>query len=220
VIGSDNPRSLEVLNRLYRPHINQTFTRPASCPGPTTSARCRLVPPTSPRAELIKYAANAFLALKISYVNEIGQLPARSAPTSPRWLAASGSQPADRLAVLQPGVGWGGSASQGHGGAHRDRRGVQLRDADRARRARSINQRQRANRGGAAADELAHPQGRKIGLLGVAFKPNTDDLRDSPALDIARLLLARGARVSCTTRSAGDRFRHEQPELAPHLSET
>src|SRR5256885_4014779 len=60
-------------------------------------------------------------------------------------------------------------------------------------------------------------KGRKIGLLGIAFKPNTDDLRDSPALDIARLLLARGARVRLHDPVAAERFRREQPELAPYL---
>jgi len=77
------------------------------------------------------------------------------------------------------------------------------------------------HRGGAAAGRAAHPQGpaNRPARRGDS-KPTPDDLRDSPALDIARLLLARGARVKLHDPIAGDRFRHEQPELAPHLSET
>ena len=88
------------------------------------------------------------------------------------------------------------------------------------RAARDVNQRQRAIAVERLQDELRILKGRKIGLLGIAFKPNTDDLRDSPALDIANLLIARGARVKLHDPVAGERFRREQPELAPHLSET
>jgi UDPglucose 6-dehydrogenase len=86
--------------------------------------------------------------------------------------------------------------------------------------ARDVNQRQRAIAVERLQDELRILKGRRIGLLGIAFKPNTDDLRDSPALDIANLLIARGARVRLHDPVAGERFRREQPELAPFLSDT
>jgi hypothetical protein len=74
VIGSDSPRSLDVLNRLYRAVLNQSFTAPTFLPRPEEVGALPLVSTDLASAELIKYAANAFLALKISYINEIGKL--------------------------------------------------------------------------------------------------------------------------------------------------
>ncbi|HZM83174.1 MAG TPA: UDP binding domain-containing protein [Candidatus Limnocylindrales bacterium] len=69
-------------------------------------------------------------------------------------------------------------------------------------------------------DELRIVKGRKIGVLGLAFKPNTDDLRDSPAVQIAELLVARGARVKLHDPVAAERFRRERPDLAGNLADS
>jgi UDPglucose 6-dehydrogenase len=74
VIGSDNNRALEVLYSLYRPILDQTFTPPSYLPRPEGVGAVPLISTDLASAELIKYAANAFLATKISYINEIGQL--------------------------------------------------------------------------------------------------------------------------------------------------
>ena len=74
VIGSDTPRSLEILYTLYRPILDQTFAPPNDLPRPEDLGAVPLVSTDLASAELIKYAANAFLALKISYINEVGQL--------------------------------------------------------------------------------------------------------------------------------------------------
>lgn len=220
VIGSDNPRSLEVLNRLYRPIINQTFTPPSFLPRPEDATAVPLVSTDLASAELIKYAANAFLALKISYANEIGQLAAKVGADITEVARGMGLDQRIGSRFLQPGVGWGGSCFG------KDTKALIATAAEYnlempiVKAARDVNSRQRAVAVERLQDELRILKGRKIGLLGLAFKPNTDDLRDAPALDIANSLIARGARVKLHDPVATGRFRIEQPGLAHYLAST
>jgi UDPglucose 6-dehydrogenase len=220
VIGSDNPRSLEVLNQLYRPIINQTFTAPGFLPRPDDMAAVPLVSTDLASAELIKYAANAFLALKISYVNEIGQLAGKVGADITEVARGIGLDDRIGSRFLEPGVGWGGSCFGKDTKALIATAGEYNYEMPIVRAARDVNDRQRVIAVERLQDELRILKGRRIGLLGLAFKPNTDDLRDSPTVDIAKLLIARGARVRLHDPIAGERFRREYPELAPHLTET
>ncbi|MEV6852116.1 UDP-glucose/GDP-mannose dehydrogenase family protein [Actinoplanes sp. NPDC051411] len=220
VIGSDNPRSLEVLNQLYRPIINQTFTAPGFLPRPDDMAAVPLVSTDLASAELIKYAANAFLALKISYVNEIGQLAGKVGADITEVARGIGLDDRIGSRFLEPGVGWGGSCFGKDTKALIATAGEYNYEMPIVRAARDVNERQRVIAVERLQDELRILKGRRIGLLGLAFKPNTDDLRDSPTVDIAKLLIARGARVRLHDPIAGERFRREYPELAPHLTET
>jgi UDPglucose 6-dehydrogenase len=220
VIGSDNPRSLEVLNQLYRPIINQTFTAPGFSPRPDDIGAVPLVSTDLASAELIKYAANAFLALKISYVNEIGQLAGKVGADITEVARGIGLDQRIGSRFLQPGVGWGGSCFGKDTAALITTASEYNYEMPIVQAARDVNERQRAIAVERLQDELRILKGRKIGLLGMAFKPNTDDLRDSPSLDIANLLIARGARVRLHDPIAAERFRAEQPELAPFVSDT
>src|SRR5262249_32464645 len=74
VVGADDPKTAEVLYTLYRPILDQTFPAPSFLPRPERIGAVPLISTDLASAELIKYAANAFLALKISYINEIGRL--------------------------------------------------------------------------------------------------------------------------------------------------
>ena len=162
---------------------------------------------------MIKYAANAFLALKISYINEISQLDGKvGADVS---LVANGIGLDARIGrrFLQAGIGWGGSCFG------KDTAALVSTAADYGlampivSAAREVNRRQRERVVERLLSELKILKGKIIGLLGLAFKPNTDDLRDAPALDIARALLARGARVRVHDPVAMDRARREHPQL-------
>jgi UDPglucose 6-dehydrogenase len=220
VIGSDNPRSLEVLNQLYRPIINQTFTAPGFLPRPDDMAAVPLVSTDLASAELIKYAANAFLALKISYVNEIGQLAGKVGADITEVARGIGLDDRIGSRFLEPGVGWGGSCFGKDTKALIATASEYNYEMPIVRAARTVNERQRLIAVERLQDELRILKGRRIGLLGLAFKPNTDDLRDSPTVDIANLLISRGARVRLHDPIAGERFRREYPELAPHLTES
>ena len=77
MIGADEQKTAEVLYSLYRPLLDQTFAAPSYLPRPDRLGAVPLISTDLASAELIKYAANAFLSLKISYINEIGQLAER-----------------------------------------------------------------------------------------------------------------------------------------------
>jgi UDPglucose 6-dehydrogenase len=220
VVGSDNPRSLDVLNRLYRAVLNQTFTPPTYLPRPGGIGAVPMVSTDLASAELIKYAANAFLATKISFINEVGRLAGKVGADIAQVARGIGLDARIGPRFLQPGVGWGGSCFGKDTAALITTAGEYHYEMPIVSAAREVNRQQRRVVVDRLLDELRILKGRRIGLLGLAFKPETDDLRDAPAIDIARQLDARGARVVLHDPVAGDRFRREQPDLADRLAGT
>jgi UDPglucose 6-dehydrogenase len=220
VIGADDPRGLDVLNRLYRPILDQSFTPPTFAPRPEECAAVPLVATDAASAELIKYAANAFLALKISYINEIGQLAAKVGADIIQVARGTGLDTRIGSRFLQPGVGWGGSCFG------KDTAALVSTACDYGlampivAASREVNQHQRDLVVTRLLEELRILKGRTVGLLGLAFKPNTDDLRDAPTLDIARRLIERGARVRLHDPVAMPRLTAEHPDLAAYLCES
>ena len=144
-----------------------------------------------PTAELVKVAANAFLATKISFINAMAEVCEATGADVMQLSAALGLDPRIGSAALRPGLGFGG------GCLPKDIRAFMARaeelGADQAlsflREVDAINMRRRA-RMVDLARELAggSVDGQTIGVLGVAFKPDSDDIRDSPALDVAATL--------------------------------
>ncbi|GGL00595.1 UDP-glucose dehydrogenase family protein [Mangrovihabitans endophyticus] len=220
VIGSDNPRSLDVLNRLYRVILNQTFTPPTFLPRPAELGAVPMVSTDLASAELIKYAANAFLATKISFINEIGVVAGKVGADVMQVARGIGLDARIGPRFLEPGVGWGGSCFGKDTAALITTAGDYHHEMPIVSAARTVNQQQRRAVVDRLLQELRILKGRRIGLLGLAFKPDTDDLRDAPAVDVARQLIAHGARVSLHDPVAGERFRREQPDLAPRLCDT
>ncbi|PRX47832.1 UDPglucose 6-dehydrogenase [Prauserella shujinwangii] len=148
-------------------------------------------------AELVKYAANCFLAMKLSYVNSIAELCERLGADIEAVTEGMGHDRRIGRSFLKPGPGWGGSCLP------KDTSAL-LRTAEAARFdfgllaaaiEENIAQRDRvlAKIAGAVGGTLA---GARIGLLGLAFKAGTDDLRDSPALSVASMLAAHGAEIT------------------------
>ncbi len=220
VVGSDNARSLETLYTLYRPILDQSFTSPPFLPRPEPMGGVPLVSTDLASAELIKYAANAFLALKISYINEIGQLAAKVGADITQVARGIGLDARIGSRFLQAGLGWGGSCFGKDTSALVATAAEYSLNMPIVKAARDINHRQRELVLEKLLGELRILKGRTIGLLGLAFKPNTDDLRDAPGIEIAKRLLERGARVRLHDPIAMDRFRVEQPALAPFCCPT
>lgn len=209
VIGSDDPRSLEALYSLYRPILDQSFPAPSFLPRPDTLGAVPLISTDLASAELIKYAANAFLALKISYINEIGQLSERVGADITQVARGIGLDSRIGMRFLQAGLGWGGSCFG------KDTAALVATAAEYGlcmpivQAAREVNRRQREHIIEKLQGELKILKGRTVALLGLAFKPNTDDLREAAAIDIARKLIERGCRVKAHDPVALERFRGE-----------
>ncbi len=217
VIGADEQRALEVLYSLYRPILDQTFAAPTYLPRPEDVVAVPLLSTDLASAELIKYAANAFLALKISFINEMGLVSERVGANISEVGRGIGLDSRIGPRFLSAGIGWGGScfgkdtaaliATAGEYGLH-----MPIVEA-----AKKINSRQRDRVVEKLLNELKILKGRTIGLLGLAFKPNTDDLREAPAIEIAQKLIDRGVRVKAHDPIAQERFEREHGHMGVSL---
>ncbi len=213
VIGADDDRSREVLYTLYRPILDQTFTPPAFLPRPEDIGAVPLISTDLASAELIKYAANAFLALKISFINEIGSLAARVGADITQVARGIGLDARIGTRFLNAGIGWGGSCFGKDTAALISTAAEYNLEMPIVSAAREVNRRQRVAVVEKLLAELRILKGKTIALFGLAFKPNTDDLREAPAIDIARQLIERGAKVKVHDPVALARFRQEYGDL-------
>jgi UDPglucose 6-dehydrogenase len=220
VVGTDNEQTSELLYTLYRPILEQTFTAPTYLARPEGLEAVPLISTDLASAELIKYAANAFLSLKISYINEVGQLAEKVGADITQVAKGIGLDARIGTRFLQAGIGWGGSCFGKDTAALVATAGEYGLEMPIVKAAREINKRQRERVVDKLLGELKILKGRTIGLLGLAFKPHTDDLRDAPALDVAARLIERGARVKAHDPVAMDRFREFNPNSEVHCCES
>src|SRR5271154_3258510 len=218
--GADEPQTAEVLYTLYRPLLEQSFPAPSYLPRPEATEAAPLISTDLASAELIKYAANAFLSLKISYINEIGLLAEKVGADIAQVAKGIGLDARIGTRFLQAGIGWGGSCFGKDTAALIGTAAEYGLDMPIVTAARAVNRRQRDRVVEKLLGELRILKGRTIGLLGLAFKPNTDDLREAPAIDIARKLLERGCKVKVHDPVALERFQREYPDLRVVCCET
>ena len=187
VLGGDDLFAVERVASVYRPIIEQSFA------GGDESKKPALVKTDRSTAETIKYAANAFLATKISFINEMA--------TISEWLGADVNEVAHAIGLdsrigpkfLNAGVGWGGSCF----GKDLDALAAMAREHGHEplllEAVKRVNRNQRHMIVRKLQHHLRPLRGRRIALLGLSFKPNTDDTRDAPAITIARSLQDKGA---------------------------
>jgi UDPglucose 6-dehydrogenase len=198
VIGSNETRAIDVMKELYRPlYLIET-------PIVITSLEA---------AELIKYAANAFLATKITFINEMANLC--DAIGCDVHDVARGMGMDNRIGrkFLHPGPGYGGSCFPKDTRALTtvaDHFGVESLIVDAVIDA---NERQRSAMILKIERLVGDLSGKKIGILGLSFKPETDDMRESPAIQIVNALVERGATVRAYDPVAMDEARHCLPEI-------
>ncbi|KAB2951553.1 UDP-glucose/GDP-mannose dehydrogenase family protein [Heliorestis acidaminivorans] len=191
VVGCHCSQGLALLKTLYEPLIEQKFNLPSSFPArPSKMSKVPFVQFDPISSELIKYASNAFLATKITYINEIANICDLVGADVKDVALGMGLDQRIGSAFLKAGIGWGGSCFG------KDLRGLISEAQQRgyspdlllASLKKNYEQRYRAIY--KLQEELKTLRGKKIGLLGLTFKAKTDDLRDAPALDlIERLLL-------------------------------
>ncbi len=209
VVGADDIRAVHTLADLYRPITEQTFAPPTYLPRPEGLGPTPLITTDLASAELIKYSANAFLSLKLSFINEIAELAEKVGADVTQVAKGIGSD--DRIGnrFLGAGIGWGGSCFGKDTAALVSTGREYGLNMPIVRAAKEVNDRQRERVIEKLLGELKIVKGKTIGILGIAFKPLTDDLRDAPALDIAKKLLDRGAKVKMHDPIAMTRSRAE-----------
>jgi UDPglucose 6-dehydrogenase len=181
VVGTTSERAEEALRELYTPILDRS--------GAPFVATDRAT------AELIKHASNAFLATKISFINSVARVCERSGADVELVARGMGLDPRIGVHFLKAGAGYGGSCFPKDVAAftHRSRElGV---DFGILNEVAKINHEARRAVVDKVRDALWHLDGKRIGMLGLSFKPNTDDLREAPSIDVARDLLADGAQV-------------------------
>ena len=189
VIGSHGQRPHREVVELYEPIINQSFRDATLGTQPTVV----LTDPET--AELAKYAANAFLATKISFINEVSGIAERVGADVTTIAGVMGSDPRIGPAFLGAGLGWGGSCFGKDIDALRASAALTGADTTILEAAISVNDAQVESAASKLSDRLAGLAGKRVGVLGLAFKPGTDDTRASRATALAATLLRDGALV-------------------------
>ena len=196
VIGSHDREAAEKVARLYAP-----LDAPI------------LITPNIYTAEMVKYASNAFLAARISFINEIARISERVGADAKLVAEGMGLDKRIGPTFLDAGIGYGGSCFPKDvkalaALAERFDYHPELLQA-----VMDINRDQRMVVIDKLRECLEELPDRLVGLLGLAFKPNTDDMREAPSLDIAKVLLAAGARVRAYDPAAMERSRALLPDI-------
>ncbi len=198
IIGTTDERARKLLHELYKPFVR---------------SRDRIIDMDARSAELTKYAANAMLATRISFMNEIARFCEMVGADVELVRKGVGSDSRIGPKFLYPGIGYGGSCFpkdvsalilQGKDAGY-DFQVVRATQQVNADQKKVLVDKVKARFG----DDLS---GRTIGVLGLAFKPNTDDIREAPAHVIVEGLLAAGATVKAYDPVAMDNFKSQHPE--------
>ncbi|GAB4229219.1 MAG: UDP-glucose/GDP-mannose dehydrogenase family protein [Stanieria sp.] len=189
VLGGNSDRAIAMMQELYQPLVDRTFAEDKSLPP------VPVVVTDLSSAEMIKYAANSFLATKISFINEVANICDRVGADVTQVAKGIGLDSRIGSKFLQAGIGWGGSCFPKDVSALIHTADDYGYDAELLKAAVSVNQRQRLITLEKLQHELKILKGKTVGLLGLTFKPDTDDMRDAPALNLIEQLNRLGAKV-------------------------
>jgi UDPglucose 6-dehydrogenase len=217
VIGCDSPRSTGMLREIYAPLTSGSYyQRTEAIPQPD---RTQIPPPiivtSTKSAELIKHASNAFLAMKISFINAVASVCESVGANVDQIVHGVGSDSRIGARFLNPGIGYGGSCFPKDVMAFRAvarEHGYDFRLLDEVMH---INEDQRLRFLRKVNNALWTLRGKKLGVLGLAFKGGTDDIRESPALQIVQSLLQQGSKIVAYDPAAMERTRQA---LSNHIS--
>lgn len=214
VIGASDDRAINILRKLYAPILNQNFTPPLKeiCSQGGLSA-VPLVETDITSAEMIKYASNAFLATKISFINEIANICEKVGADVQQVAQGIGLDTRIGGKFLNAGIGWGGSCFGKDLGAIISIAKEYDYYPELLHSTINVNIRQRQNIVKKLQESLKIIKGRTIGILGLSFKPNTDDLRDAPSLTIIQQLIKMGAKVKAYDPISIPNCKEQYPDL-------
>jgi len=212
VIGVDNQRAENLLREIYRPILEKKFRCPVHSTCPSSPGPSFFVTDVK-SAELIKHASNSFLATKISFINAIADICSRVGADVEKVAEGMGLDPRIGKEFLRAGLGFGGFCFPKDLQAFvriAEKNGY---DFALLREVEKINK----NRVEVVVEKLKKKlwilQGKTIGILGLAFKPQTDDVRFAPALELIRRLCKEGCRIRAYDPKAMERAAQEIPQI-------
>jgi UDPglucose 6-dehydrogenase len=212
VIGVEGERAAEEMREVYAQVLEQTYTCPvhANC---SQKKQPRFVVTDTNSAELIKHASNSFLATKISYINLVADLCEATGADITKVAEGIGLDPRIGSSFLKPGIGFGGFCFPKDLQAFvriAEKFGCDfalLKEVERVNQTRVEKFVQKVKK------ELWVVRGKKIAVWGLAFKPETDDIRFAPALQVVRRMLAEGAVVQAYDPRAMEKAKQELPAV-------
>ncbi len=211
VVGAEERDALDTMRALYEPIVEQSFPTHLD---PRPKAAVPFITTDLASAEMIKYAANAFLATKISFINEIAGICELVGADVGSVAHGIGLDQRIGSRFLSAGIGWGGSCFPKDITALRSIAREYDHEPTLLNATVAVNERQWKQIVSKLQRELRTLKGKRIALLGLTFKPNTDDLREAPSLKLADTLDERGARVIGYDPVAGKKA----SELSPNLT--
>jgi UDPglucose 6-dehydrogenase len=213
VIGCDSDRSAAVLREVYAPLTQGSYYQSSGAIPQPDRARIppSLIVTSSKSAELIKHASNAFLAMKISFINAVASVCESVGANVGQVVHGIGTDSRIGAGFLNPGIGYGGSCFPKDVMAFRAvarESGYDFRLLDEVMR---INEDQRQRFLRKVRSALWTLRGKNLGVLGLAFKGGTDDIRESPALFIVQALLQEGSKITAYDPAAMERVKEVIP---------
>ena len=216
VVGVEDPSSAEELRQIYRPILEKKFHCPVhngTCP---PGQKAEFLVTTISSAELIKHASNSFLALKISYANVVADLCEKIGANVEEVTHAMGLDPRIGGQFLKAGLGYGGFCFPKDVQAFIYLAAKVGVDFDILKAAERVNKQRIEHFFEKVHKALWVVKGKRIAVLGLAFKANTDDIRFAPALEVVKNLVGEGAIVHVTDPEAMPRTKAVFPQLHYH----
>ena len=216
VVGADNKRASALLNAIYAPLTEGTYyTQGGFIDGMCSTDKPPTLLNTSTKsAEIIKHASNAFLALKISFINAVSNLCEAADANVEQVARGIGLDSRIGPRFLRPGIGYGGSCFPKDVAAFRSVAQQMGVDFSLLSEVENINVQQKKRFLSKVRSALWTLRGKKVAVLGLSFKGETDDIRESPAIDLVEMLLAEGCGVCAYDPAAMDRAKVELPPSA------
>ena len=213
VVGADSDRASELLSRIYAPLTGgEYYQRPDAIAGScSSSAPPPLLLTSTKSAEIIKHASNAFLALKISFINAVSNLCEAVNANVEQVALGMGLDGRIGPKFLRPGIGYGGSCFPKDVAAFRsvaEQMGINFNLLSEVEK---INTQQKKRFLGKIRSALWTLRGKHIGVLGLAFKGETDDIRESPAIELVEMLLGEGCAIAAFDPAAMKRTEERLP---------
>jgi UDPglucose 6-dehydrogenase len=216
VVGVEDEQSALDMQAIYRPIVERSFQCPVhdgACP---PGDKVSLLITTINSAELIKHASNSFLALKISYANVIADLCEKIGANVEEVTHAMGLDPRIGTQFLRAGLGFGGFCFPKDLQAFIHLAGTVGVDFEILKAAERVNKQRIERFFDKVRSALWVVKGKRVAVLGLAFKANTDDIRFSPALEVVKELLRQGAQVQASDPEAIARAKTLFPAVSYH----